>query len=418
MHSVLNALAPEIAADISQFWDQPFHQYARHLYRARHSSDDPYRIALRKKFDELVGREVTAVDTAGHLHFIADPLAWEPTYIARLASARSGTSNSFSILGAGVTMESHSRTGPGWATFKGESVPLFELPRRALWRTSLCANAPTTLSSQIIDIIEKETGISLPRIDGGCRDILLDINHNILNAIDGYGHGYRHSLYDEAIAVKLYIWDLSVNGLATRLLTSLEFLQRWQSAFEQFQSRSPMASLFGPKNVMPFRLLEKGKLQDLTVIDGFFVPANANLPETRIPITPSGLNAALYDGLLWPTPLGLLFITSLLPGVRALGGRFQIVYLTNIRNTLLDVLNPNAGDEYSLIQLLNAWGGNGWSYGAAAAYADVSPSERLSLLSDKSASSQSRTLREVSDDLIAFRRSENWNLVAQQVANF
>ncbi|MER9070655.1 hypothetical protein NKH84_29650 [Mesorhizobium sp. M0902] len=346
---------------ISRYSKLPTSTYAHAVYDAKPAAADPVRThaleqmellladrALRLGYRhhqiEKLGKQLRnrpVIQTGPHCHLILEPDTFY-THIFSAIGLRSHKDSWYvSYSPSTVKFTESAKKGPGWLRLGDRTLNVFGLSRSKMIPFSVCGrHAPqrfalrsseqTSDANQLVEHLQR----ALP--DGEFP--------SAADAIKAANQSLWHRFFASNLQL-LQIDDLDVADLVAQHLRDPS---SWLSS-TLFGAGSFAKSLlthfksvdcgqwggWAKTTTDFFWHLSGGRIFPLRLDDGLLLNADGTF---SLRCAPDALVRSLNEGEIIPSLFLSLLVTSVLPGLRALGGRRQIVYYPIMRHALLSAL--------------------------------------------------------------------------------
>ncbi|MBD8689483.1 hypothetical protein IFT56_20580 [Rhizobium sp. CFBP 13717] len=337
---------------IEPYWEKPLKNYAAAAYDLRRQttssvSRDQAMLLFRSMVDKVAQNagfglddarsaslELTSspvLQTGPHTLLLFEPDAFYTHLFSRMGLEASGRRWHVTYAGSTMSFKESAKKGPGWLRLEGEALNLFGLPRSRMDGRSICCfDGPYQFAlsnSSGANSAAKRLLAELPPV----------LFPSAAEAIKAANYKLWRSHFGNS-ANLLQIDDFDVAGL---IADHLDNPTSWLSEFfnvEAITSLLPNAMdllntgpwrgwvrrttdyfwYVGPERVLPL------------VLDGGYLRGVAS-PHIKVKFLPRDLASAIRDRKLLPTLFLAFLVISILPGIRALGGCRQPVYLPVLR---------------------------------------------------------------------------------------
>lgn len=351
--------------DLGRFWTRPLKDYAYTVYdegaRGRCSVRDDAMIRFQKFVARIAVRSGASQDDAErasrqiavspvvqsgpHCHLLIEPDA----FYTHLFSALGLTAHShpWHICYSSSTVKfiEKSKRGPGWLSLDGEVVNVFGLSRSRMDPYSICGfNGPYrfTLAGQ-------NGGESANAAVGRLKAILPDVEFpSAAEAIKAA----NQILWRRSFPASLRLLQFDDIDVADLVAEHFEDTASWLSArfagdglFAESILRAMNQLNAGPwagwvrQTTDFFWGLEDGRIFPLRLREGVLSGGSTSILKVRF--DPESIATSLRQRKLVPNLLMTFLVTSILPGVRVLGGCRQVIYYPLMRYLVASALETS-----------------------------------------------------------------------------
>lgn len=434
----LTTLMPSIESS----WDMPLKNYAGAAYDLRRPKKTSAardhamrllqamveRVAQKAGFDPEDARsasfELTAspvLQTGPHCLLLFEPDAFYTHLFSLMGLQSSGRRWHVTYAGSTMSFKESAKKGPGWLRLEGEALNLFGLPRSRMDGRSICCfDGPYQFA------LSNSAGTHAP--NGAAKRLLRELPPVLFpsaaDAIKAANYTLWSSHFGNA-ANLLQIDDFDVAGL---IADHLDDQTSWLFAFFVAEARTALLPdaidrinagpwrgwvrqttdyfwYVGPERVLPL------------VLDGGYLRGVAS-PQIMVKFSPPDLASAIRDRKLLPTLFLAFLVLSILPGIRALGGCRQPVYLPLLRYlAAVCAERSGAGEFLNVLQQDDQpgmWGHRVLRPSAGDPFHDVEASGGISTLLENYGS---LPLFEASGDLTSFTGDTLWSEMSKHLAS-
>lgn len=364
----LTMLVPSIEA----YWEKPLQTYAAAAYEVQRQTGTSAtrdhamkltqamveRAALKAGFSSAdamsASKELTAspvLQTGPHCLVLFEPDAFYTHLFSLLGLQSLGRRWHISYAGSTMSFKESAKKGPGWLRLEGQPLNLFGLPRSRMdGRSICCSNGPYRFA------LSNSLGVEAPT-DLAKRlfaELPPSLFPSAAEAIKAANATLWRSHFGPSTNL-LQIDDFDVAGL---IADHLEDPNSWMYGFFIAERHAALVPnvieglnegpwrgwvrrstdyfwYVGPERVLPLAL-DEGYLR------------SSDYPDVMVKFSPNSIASAIRDHKLLPTLFLAFLALSILPGIRALGGCRQPVYLPLLRH-LAALLAKRSGD----IELVN-----------------------------------------------------------------
>lgn len=234
-----------------------------------------------------------------------------------------------------VSFAEKAKKGPGWLWLEGEALNVFGLPRRRMDSSSVCG-----LSGPYRFALSNAHGQSVP--NAAAAHLLSELpSGEFASAADAIRDA-NQMLWRRKLSSSVKLLQLDDLDIADLVADHLEDPASWLSA-GFIRNRAVAESVLdtidqlnsGPwkgwlrRTTDFFWGTDKGRIVPLRLRDN--VLATKNRPDFEVQFRPESLVAALRHRVLVPSLFMVFLVTSIMPGVRVLGGCRQVIYYPLMR---------------------------------------------------------------------------------------
>lgn len=353
VRSTLSVLMPHLAP----YWERPLRDYASLAYdiekfRSEHSVRRYAMALLRGCIERAARRSGYGPEEArsASLQLMASPVLQTGPHCLLLIEPDAFYTHLFSLLG----MEAHSREwyityhastvsfaekakkGPGWLWLEGEPLNVFGLPRSRMDSFSICGlNGPYRFA------FSNAKGDAAP--NASAARLLADLpSDEFAYAADAI-RAANQTLWRSKLPSPIKLLQLDDFDIADLVADHLDDEGSWMSS--RFIGNGKVAesilAAMDRLNIGPwqgwvrrttdlFWRMEKGRIVPLSLQDNALRAASPSSFE--VPFRPDSIAAALRQRAILPSLYTVFLVTSILPGVRALGGCRQTIYYPLMRH--------------------------------------------------------------------------------------
>ncbi|NTG05130.1 hypothetical protein G6L08_33140 [Agrobacterium rhizogenes] len=380
------ALISELFPWTGRFERTPMRDYASSVFDvAPHYSDCDDRGRAMSLLRSWVGRaarrrgfsegqavrfedEITAapvLQTGPHLHLLIEPDAFYTHLFSLMGLLARGRRCYISYGCSTVKFVERGRKGPAWLRLDGQAINVFGLSRSKMIPYSILGrNNGYRFQLQNADRPGEE-----PDAVSRLRSVLPDGEFpSAAEAIKAANLGLWNRYFDSRIdflqlddcdVVDLAIDHLSddQSWLRTRLIEDRPFASQLLECIDRLAETAWQGWLKNSTHY--FWGCSNGQLFPLW-LDGAVLRARSS-EEMQIAFSPAGLIEALRNGQIIPNLLLVFIMTSILPGVRVLGGSRHTIYYPLMRYAICEALLKHGRDSALLAALSQdvrpgAWG--------------------------------------------------------------
>lgn len=368
----LSVLMPRV----KQFWERPLQDYASAAYDVskfrtgcfvRHHAMDLLRRCIERAARRC-GYDGEDARNAG-LQILASPVMQTGPHCLLLIEPDAFYTHLFSLSGlmahghewhityhaATVSFSEKAKKGPGWLWLQGETLNIFGLPRSRMDSLSICGrNGPYRFA------LSNAKGDPAP--NASAARLLADLpSDDFPSAVEAI-RAANQALWGNKLPFPTKLLQLDDMDIADLIADHFEDPQSWLSA--RFIGGKVIQSILdamdrlntGPwqgwvrRTTDFFWRLEGGRIIPLRLQDNFLRARSS----FEVKLRPENLAAALRQRAIVPSLYTVFLVTSILPGVRVLGGCRQTIYYPLMRylsavgfqrSGELDLLTELRGDD-------------------------------------------------------------------------
>lgn len=361
----LDPTCPEISTAVREFLDRPIEEYAGHLFQTKvEDRDAEANLAFEILAGELrkigVTGETSVIQTANHCQLLLDAPSFYSTFLTWMGAKSAGLRNYVVFNSIAVTLETRARSGPGWVPATGSSLPLFNVSRRTLERTSVMGLANPSFNAETIDILS-DLGIELPWREieampmASAENLITSANLGLHSKWSPNGPGVV--FINDRFISNLLIEHIKHRTLVYDILFEPDRRHALLKNLSEHRGRPHGGSLI-PKSTELFWALDKGRIQPLSVLGSRIMSNKINFD---VIIDPVSIVELLESGEIIPDLFVLFIILSFLPRVKVLGGLRQIGYIPMLQKVFLDSLDLSDPSENQIFDALNGHPLHGWT---------------------------------------------------------
>lgn len=356
--------------DLAPFWERPLKDYAQAVYRAEsvrgesvHRQDAAARfrrfverIALRsgatKADAEDASRQLAAspvIQTGPHCHLLIEPDAFYTHLFSMLGLTSNAHRWHICYTASTVKFVEKGKKGPGWLRLDGEVLNVFGLSRSRMDPYSICGfNGPYrfTLAGQngdrLVDPAAVQLKAILPDTDSAsAADAIKAANQSLWRR--WFPPSLRLLQFDDIDVADLVAehFEDPASWLSSRFAAGGLFAQSMLLALDRLNS-GPWAG-WVRRTTDFFWGLEDGRLFPLRLREGVLSGGSPSVRDVRF--DPESIAVSLRQRKLVPNLIMTFLVTSILPGVRVLGGCRQTVYYPLMRYLVAAALDPSSDRE-------------------------------------------------------------------------
>jgi hypothetical protein len=370
VRKTLSYLMPQL----EQFWTRPLKDYAFAAYDAQSSrngcySRDEAMLRLQKSVEEVALRsganqeeakqasgQLAAspiIQSGPHCHLLIEPDAFYTHLFSLLGLNAHGLRWHICYSASTVKFIEKPKKGPGWLRLEDDAVNVFGLPRSRMDSYNICGfNGPYRFM-----LSGRERG--KPANDSAARLMTIVPGAEFPSAAEAIKAANR-AIWEKAFPALVRLLQLDDIDVADLLAEHLEDPGSWLStrfAGNGLLWQAMLQALddldAGPwagwirRTTDFFWGLAKGRILPLKLKGGML--SNGFEPRLEIPFSRLDIADALRRREIVPNLLMTFLVTSILPGVRVLGGCRQTVYYPLMRHVVASALEKSGEQE-----LLNA----------------------------------------------------------------
>ncbi|MDW9358569.1 hypothetical protein [Sinorhizobium meliloti] len=348
--------------DISRYSTLQTQVYAHAVYDAKPAAADPTRTHALRQLTRVLGdcasrlgyghREIETlgkqlrlrpvIQTGPHCHLVFAPDAFY-THIFGAIGLRSHEDRWYvSYSCSTVKFTENAKQGPGWLRLGDRTFNVFGLSRSKMDPFSVCGrHAPQrfalTSSEQVVDVNRLVEQLQRALPDGefpSASDAIKTANQVLWQ---GYFTSKLRFLQiddlDVADLVVLHLRDRS-SWLSVTLFGPGGFAKSLSTHLKSFNCGQ--WSGWAKTTTDFFWHFSGGRIFPLRLDDGEFLNKDGTF---SLRCAPDAVAQALSEGQIIPSLFLSFLVTSILPGLRALGGSRQIVYYPIMRHALMSALS-------------------------------------------------------------------------------
>ncbi|WP_429127971.1 hypothetical protein [Ensifer sp. 4252] len=321
-----------------------------------------------------------------------------------------------------VSFSEKAKKGPGWVRLDGEALNVFGLPRRRMDSFSMCgSNGPYRFA------FSNALGVSAPNRSASQLLAVLP-SGEFRSAADAIRHA-NQILWRRDLPSPIKLLQLDDFDIADLIADHLDDTSSWMAAHFVGNGAVPESVLGATDRLNAgcwkgwvrrttdfFWRLDKGRIVPLRLCSGVLKAKSASNFEVRY--IPQEIAEALRRRELVPSLYTVFLVTSVLPGVRVLGGCRQVVYYPLMRH--LAAIGFAQSGELGLLADLRSDDRPGlWGHRVLKPLG-TNPSAETSALTDAT-----RLLRQYAEtplvqaagDLASFTRDPDWAHLSQYLAD-
>jgi hypothetical protein len=441
--------ADEVSATMSTlmpflgpYWSRPLRDYAAAVYDcSAFTSKQPDRVFAMERLRETIRRaalragygslqadaaarqmlQAPVLQTGPHCLLLPEPDAFYTHLFSLLGLDGHPRDWHFTYFGSTMSFKEAAKKGPGWLSVDGTPLNVFGLSRARMDGSSICCvNGPYRFA--LTDATRKSAQTDAARrllselplspfptaaeaIKAGNYSlwpsrISSSVNLLQLDDFDVADLIADHLDHDGSFLAEVFVRD----GGANYLIEEIDRLNAgpWSGWIRR---TTDYFWHVGPEHVVPLRL-EGGRLR------------SAGGTGWAAEFEPAALAEALRQRRLLPNLFTAFLVLSILPGVRALGGCRQVVYLPLMRylTALLTTRSGNRSfpDEMGRDAFPSVWGHRVLRGGGNHAFGD---GETIAGVEDECRRYGEMPLGETSGDLASFTRDALWDELSRRVGS-
>jgi hypothetical protein len=361
------------------------------------------------------------LQTGPHCLLLFEPDAFYAHLFSLLGLQSIGRRWHITYAGSTMSFKESAKKGPGWLRLEGEPLNLFGLPRSQMDGRSICCfNGPYRFA------LSNSDGIEAP--SGAARRLLAELPPSLFASAAGAIQGANRKLWNShfgSLANLLQLDDFDVAGLVA---DHLDDPSSWLCEFLIEERRAEIIPsaidrlnegpwhgwvrrttdyfwYVGPERVLPLRLND-GYLRSTASLD------------FEVEFTPAAIASAIRNRKLLPNLFFAFLVLSILPGVRALGGCRQPVYLPLLRY-LAAICVVRSGDRDLRDALQQDEHPGMWGHRVLSPHGD-DPFRKVEMAGGVSSLLQSygaMSLQDASGDLASFTGDILWSEMCNHLAS-
>ncbi len=355
--------------DLSPFWARPLRDYARVVYQVGGRGRCSVRDHALNRFQRLVthialnsganqddaehaSRQIAAspvMQTGPHCHLLIEPDAFYTHLFSALGLTAHGLRWHICYGSSTVKFIEKSKKGPGWLALGGEAVNVFGLSRSRMDPYSICGfNGPYRFTLAGQNGRERTNALAvrlkaiLPDTDFvSAADAIKAANQCLWRR--WFPPDFSLLQFDDIDVADLVADHFEDPGswLSARFADGGLFAHNLLLALDRLNS-GPWAG-WVHRTTDFFWGLEDGRIFPLRLQGGMLSSGSPSAREVRL--DPESIAASLRQRKLVPNLLMTFLVTSILPGVRVLGGCRQAVYYPLMRHLVAAALDASGDRE-------------------------------------------------------------------------
>lgn len=360
---------------IEPYWKMPLKNYAAAAYNLRRQTTSNAarehakrlvqamveRVAHKAGFGpddaRSAGLELTAspvLQTGPHCLLLFEPDAFYTHLFSLMGLQSSGRHWHVTYAGSTMSFKESAKKGPGWLRLEGEALNLFGLPRSRMdGRSICCPDGPYEF------VLSNSAGTKAP--NGTAKRLLTELPPALFPSAAEAIKLANDKLWRSHFCSSANLLQIDDFDVASLIADHLEDPTSWLSEFFIAEAQTALLPnaidrlnegfwrgwvrrttdyfwYVGPERVLPL------------VLDDGYLRSTAS-PEVAVNFSPHNIASAIRDRKLLPTLFLAFLVLSILPGIRALGGCRQPIYLPLLRYlTALCVERSRDGDLLSVLQ--------------------------------------------------------------------
>lgn len=351
VRGVLTSLMPSLAG----YWKKPLRDYAAFVYgNAKFHSNSSARLFAMERLQDVVKRaalqagyghddaecaacELRAapvLQTGPHCLMLFEPDAFYTHLFSLMGLQAHGQNWHFAYAGSTMSFNEAAKKGPGWLRVGGETLNVFGLSRRRMDGGSICcANGLLRFA------LTNAAGQIAP--NPSAARLLAQLPSSAFPTAAEAIKTANLSLWQSSFAANPKLLQLDDFDAADLIADHLDVSNSWLSATLFSEGGADrLLNAIDALNGGPWRgwirrstdffwYVGRDRIAALTLQDGIL--RRVGSAQVSIEFTPSAIAQALRQRLLLPSLFMSFLVLSILPGVRALGGCRQTVYLPLMR---------------------------------------------------------------------------------------
>jgi hypothetical protein len=432
----------QLMPQLGPYWDRSLRDYAAAVYQIEQfRSDNPARnhaMALLLNRIEAAARKSGFSDDDARnasLELVASPVLQTGPHCLLLFEPDAFYTHLFSLLGlmaqnrkwhisyfvSTSAFKERAKKGPGWLRLEGEPLNLFGLPRRRMDGGSIgCLNGPYRFT------LSNSAGKSAP--NAASARLLAELPPDAFaSAADAIKAG-NSALWRHRFPTSVKLLQLDDFDVADLVANHIEDSKSWMALYFIGDGEVPSSMLkaidhlnAGPwagwirRTTDLFWRVEEDRIVPLRLEQGILRTNGSSSCEVKW--SPASIALALRQREIIPNLLTAFLVLSILPGVRALGGYRQTVYLPLMRY-LASVGIERSGDV-GLLKTLSEdrrpalWGHRALAPAEGDPFAELAHAGNVPTLL---AEYGEMTLMRASGELAGVTRDSVWGRLDQHIA--
>ncbi|WP_202295216.1 hypothetical protein [Mesorhizobium sp. 131-2-1] len=344
------------------YYSRPVRDYASRLFEApvQNALPDTRRRSLAKLLETIRkaghrnGLPIQAVSqicsdfekrrvlqTGPHLFLLLEPEAYYTHVLSLLGLSAHGCSTYVSYAVSTVSLVERPRKGPGWLAVDGKPTNVFGLSRSRMIGYSLLSG-PGSYRFELVPTEPNAQGDALTLLRNLLPMALFERPAHAIKAANLmlwpklFGTGFSFLQIDDEDIADLVADHLSDEDswLRTRLLENPKIASSILAALDRLAA-GPWSGWLA-RGTDFFWFYENGKRLPLRLVDGDLVHSATGVKVARF--TAPDIIERLVNRSLIPNLLLMFLVSSILPGVRALGGSYQPLYYPLMRYVFYQAL--------------------------------------------------------------------------------
>lgn len=352
VRSALSALMPHLTS----YWERPLRDYASlahdvqkvnsECFARRHAMELLCRCieqaARRSGYDLEEARRAgiqlmvsPVLQTGPHCLLLIEPDAFYTHVFSLLGLNAHGREWYVTYHASTVSFAEKAKKGPGWLWLEGEPLNVFGLPRSRMDSFSICGlNGPYRFA---FSNAKGETAPNDP-----AAHLLAELPSDEFTSAADAIRAANQTLWRGKLPSPIKLLQLDDFDIADLVADHLEDQRSWMSAgfIGDGKAAESILHAMDRLNVGPwqgwvrrttdlFWRMEKGRIVPLRLQDNALRAAAPSSFEVKF--QPDSIAAALRQRAIVPSLYTVFLVTSILPGVRALGGCRQAIYYPLMR---------------------------------------------------------------------------------------
>ncbi|XUY29925.1 hypothetical protein RMR21_023505 (plasmid) [Agrobacterium sp. rho-8.1] len=340
---------------IDPYWDMPLKNYAAAAYDLSRQTTSSVardhairlvqamveRVARKAGFDpddaRSAGLELTTspvLQAGPHCFLLFEPDAFYTHLFSLMGLQSSGRRWHITYAGSTMSFKESAKKGPGWLRMEGEALNLFGLPRSRMDGRSICCfDGPYQFA------LSNSAGTKVP--NGASKRLLAELPPALFPSAAEAIKAANYALWSSYLGNSENLLQIDDFDVADLIADHLDDPTSWLSEFFNAEANKPLLPdaidrlnagpwrgwvrrttdyfwYVGPERVLP------------VVLDGGHLRGAAS-SDVMVKFAPDSIASAIRDRKLLPTLFLAFLVLSILPGIRALGGCRQPVYLPVLR---------------------------------------------------------------------------------------
>ncbi|OCJ66567.1 hypothetical protein A6U97_26045 [Agrobacterium tumefaciens] len=361
------------------------------------------------------------LQTGPHCLLLFEPDAFYTHLFSMMGLQSTGRRWHIAYAGSTMSFKESAKKGPGWLRLEGEALNLFGLPRSQMDGRSICCfDGPYRFA------LANSAGTETP--NGAAKRLLAELPPALFSSAAEAIKAANYALWSSHFGNSENLLQIDDFDVADLIADHLDDPTSWLSEFFNAEAHTPLLpNAMDRLNAGPWR----GWVRRTTdyfwyvgpdrvlplVLDGGYLKGVAR-PDITVKFSPHDIANEIRDRKLLPTLFLAFLVLSVLPGIRALGGCRQPVYLPLLRHlTALCVERSGDGDLLNVLQEDDhpgMWGHRVLRPASGDPFHDVEASGGISTLLEIYGSER---LFEASGDLASFTGDILWSEMTKHLAS-